>query len=81
MRKCCQHLVRACYNSLAYLGTDGEMALLFHEERVVIVRMAREIGTEGGRRLRLRPGLRPPPSIPTSSPPRSPAPKSARASA
>ncbi|RTE69531.1 hypothetical protein BHE90_016092 [Fusarium euwallaceae] len=48
MYKHCQHLVRAGCHGLVYLGTNGEMAMLNHQERIDIVQMARRAVTDLG---------------------------------
>lgn len=48
MYKHCQHLVSAGCHGLVYLGTNGEMALLSHQERSDIIRMARRAVTDLG---------------------------------
>lgn len=42
MYKYCQYLVNSGMHGLVYLGTNGELALLTHEERQSIIRTARK---------------------------------------
>lgn len=48
MYKQCQYLVNSGLHGLVYLGTNGELALLTHEERQSIIRMARRAVTDMG---------------------------------
>lgn len=48
MYKHCQYLVDSGMHGLVYLGTNGELALLNHEERKSIVRNARKAVTDLG---------------------------------
>ena len=48
MYKHCQYLVSSGMHGLVYLGTNGEMALLNHEERKAIVKNARQAVTDMG---------------------------------
>lgn len=48
MYKHCQYLVNAGCHGLVYLGTNGEMAMLNHQERSDIVKMARRAVTDLG---------------------------------
>ncbi|KAK7224754.1 hypothetical protein V2G26_012757 [Clonostachys chloroleuca] len=48
MHKHCQYLVNADCHGLVYLGTNGELAMLNHQERIDIVKMARKAVTDLG---------------------------------
>ncbi|CAH0027392.1 unnamed protein product [Clonostachys rhizophaga] len=48
MYKHCQYLVNAGCHGLVYLGTNGELAMLNHQERIDIVKMARKAVTDLG---------------------------------
>ncbi|KAI0483093.1 dihydrodipicolinate synthase [Xylariaceae sp. FL0804] len=48
MYKHCQHLVNAGMHGLVYLGTNGELALLTHEERAAIIRNSRRAVSDLG---------------------------------
>lgn len=48
MYKHCQYLVNSGMHGLVYLGTNGELALLRHEERQAIIRTARKAVTDLG---------------------------------
>ncbi|KAH8880520.1 dihydrodipicolinate synthase [Thozetella sp. PMI_491] len=49
MYRHCQYLVNSGMHGLVYLGTNGEMALLTHDERTAIIANARRAVTDLGR--------------------------------